>query len=60
MNKLLLSPEEVSEALGISRTKVYELLRAEQIISVKIGALRRVPVHALHDYIARMTGVDAA
>ena len=27
MDKLLLTPEEVAEALGIGRTKVYELIR---------------------------------
>jgi excisionase family DNA binding protein len=51
MNKLLLTPEETAEVMGIGRTKLYELLRAGVIDSVQIGACRRVPVAALHDYV---------
>jgi excisionase family DNA binding protein len=54
MNKLLLTPEETAEVMGIGRTKVYELLRAGVIDSVRIGACRRVPVAALHDYLDRL------
>jgi excisionase family DNA binding protein len=35
MNKLLLTPEETAEVMGIGRTKVYELLRAGVIDSVQ-------------------------
>ena len=42
MNKLLLTPKEATELLGISRSKLYELLRAGTIESVKIGDCRRV------------------
>jgi excisionase family DNA binding protein len=51
MKKLLLTPEKTAEVMGIGRTKVYELLRAGIIDSVRIGACRRVPVAALHDYL---------
>jgi excisionase family DNA binding protein len=54
MNKLLLTPEETAEVMGIGRTKVYEQLRAGVIDSVRIGACRRVPASALHDYLDRL------
>ena len=54
MNKLLLTPEETAEVMGIGRTKVYELLRAGDIDCVRIGACRRVPVAALHEYPERL------
>ena len=54
MNKLLFTPEETAEVMGIGRTKVYELLRAGVIDSVRIGACRRVPVAALHEYLDRL------
>ena len=60
MNKLLLTPEETAEAMGIGRTKVYELLRAGVIDSVRIGACRRVPVAALHEYLDRLDQSAAA
>ena len=49
--KLLLTTEEVARALGISRTKVYELILAGTLESVKIGSCRRVPVAALDAYV---------
>ena len=51
MDKLLLTAEEVAEALGIGRTKVYELMASRQLDSVKIGNLRRVPAAALQAFI---------
>ena len=46
MEKLLLTPEEAAAALGICRSKLYELLQAGVIESVHIGASRRIPVTA--------------
>jgi excisionase family DNA binding protein len=43
MDKLPLTPKEATELLGISRSKLYELLRARTIESVKVGDCRRVP-----------------
>lgn len=54
MDKLLLTPEEVAERLSISRTKVFALLRAGDVPSVKIGNSRRVPTAALEAYVARL------
>jgi excisionase family DNA binding protein len=54
MERLLLTPEEVAEALGIGRTKVYELMRLGLIESVKIHGCRRIPTEAVHDYVDRL------
>jgi excisionase family DNA binding protein len=56
---LLLTPNEAAEALAIGRTKVYELLRAEAIESVRVGGCRRIPAAALDDYVAFLR-TDAA
>ena len=53
---LLLKPEEAAEALGIARTRVYQLMRAGEIRSVKIGKVRRIPVAALQAYVERLQG----
>lgn len=58
MERQLLTAEEVAEVLGIGRTRVYELLYAGELCSVKIGRLRRVPVDSLREYIAAL--VEAA
>ena len=46
MDKLLLTPKEATVLLGISRSKLYELLRVGTIESVKIGDCRRLPATA--------------
>ena len=52
MHQLLLKPPEVAEALGISRSRVYELLATGAIESISIGRSRRIPVDALHRFVA--------
>ena len=52
MEKLLLRPVEAAEAIGISRSKIYELLASGELPSVRIGASVRVPVDALRAWIA--------
>lgn len=51
MEKLLLTPTEAATALGIGRSKLYELLQTGQINSVRIGACRRVPADALMAFL---------
>ena len=52
--RLLLKPEEAAALLGIGRSKLYELLAAGEIESVRIGSSRRVPMKGLHDYVERL------
>ena len=54
MDKLLLTPTEAANALGIGRSKVYELLQTGQLQSVHIGACRRVPAEALTAFLERL------
>lgn len=58
MDKLLLTPEEAAQTLSIGRSKVYELLRAGAIASIRIGASRRIPAEALRAYIGNLAGLD--
>jgi excisionase family DNA binding protein len=53
VEKLLLRPVEAAEAIGIGRSKVYELLAAGELPSVRVGSSVRVPVDALRAWIAR-------
>lgn len=48
---LLYTPEDAAEVLAISRTRVYELMAAGLIESVKVGRLRRIPADALENYV---------
>jgi excisionase family DNA binding protein len=50
---------EAAEALRISRSVVYELIRSGQLRTVKVGRRRLVRVDAVTEYAA-MLGGDAA
>jgi len=58
MERLLLTAEEVAEVLHISRTRVFALVAAKEITSVKIGNLRRIPVDAVREYAARLVQLE--
>jgi excisionase family DNA binding protein len=53
MDRLLLRPVEAAEAIGIGRSKVYELLASGELPSIRIGGSVRVPVDALRAWIDR-------
>jgi excisionase family DNA binding protein len=49
----LLSPDEVAEALGISRELVNDLLRTGQLGSVKAGRRRLIGRHHIETFLDR-------
>ncbi len=55
MEKLLYTPVEAARGLGIGRSKVYELLGAGELTSVRIGACRRIPATALQEFVNRLS-----
>ncbi len=58
MEKLLLTAIEAAKALGVGRSKVYELMAGGQLGSVKIGKCRRIPANALEAFVTSLR--DAA
>lgn len=46
--------EEAAELLSLSRDRVYQLIRSNQLRSVRIGRARRVPARAIDEYVARL------
>ena len=51
-NRLLLRPNEAAERLAVGRSKLYELIAAGEVPSVKIGRSLRVPAAALEQWVA--------
>ena len=51
---ILLTPTEAAQALGIGRSKLYELMQAGVVESVHIGACRRIPADALEELVVRL------
>ena len=56
---LLLTPTEAARALGIGRSKLYELLQDGVLESVHIGTCRRIPTDALTSLVNRLRSGDA-
>ncbi len=54
VGRLLLRPEEVATAPGVGRKTVFELMRAGELRSVKIGKSRRIPTDAVREYLAAL------
>jgi excisionase family DNA binding protein len=51
---LLYTLKEAAQALRISRTKLYELMDADDIEFIHIGRSRKIPADALYAYINRL------
>ncbi|MBO0845949.1 MAG: excisionase family DNA-binding protein [Nocardioides sp.] len=48
--------DEAAEALRISKDSLYELIRSAQLRSFKVGRRRLVPIEALGEYVAAVSG----
>ena len=58
--KMLYTLTEVAAALGVGRSKVYELVRSGALPSVRIGGSRRVRGEDLADHVDSLERVSAA
>ena len=57
--RLLLTVPDAAAALSISRSKLYELLTAGLVRSVRIDGSRRIPLQALEAYVASLLAQEA-
>ncbi|WP_375392015.1 helix-turn-helix domain-containing protein [uncultured Sphingomonas sp.] len=47
---------DAARMIGIGRTKLYELIAAGEVETVKLGKSTRVPIASLHDLVRRQRG----
>jgi excisionase family DNA binding protein len=61
MQTELLSIPAAGKSLGgLGRTKIYELIAAGELRTVKIGRRRLVPASAIAEYVARLESQGVA
>ena len=53
VERLLYRPAEAADAIGVSRSRMYELIASEEIPSIRVGRTLRVPVEGLRQWVAR-------
>ncbi|MDW8356790.1 helix-turn-helix domain-containing protein [Thermus sp.] len=51
INKLALTPEELAEALGISLSTTYNLIRVGRIRHTRVGRRILVPLSAVEEFL---------
>ncbi|MEU9848861.1 helix-turn-helix domain-containing protein [Streptomyces sp. NPDC047985] len=56
----LLTVPQVMARLQLGRSAVYDLLRTRQLASITLGRARRIPTHALTDFIHTRLEQEAA
>jgi excisionase family DNA binding protein len=56
----LLTVPQVMARLQLGRSAVYDLLRTGQLTSITLGRARRIPTHALTDFIRTRLEQEAA
>jgi excisionase family DNA binding protein len=56
----LLTVPQVMARLQLGRSAVYDLLRSGQLASITLGRARRIPAHALTDFIRTRLEQEAA
>ncbi|MEU0922076.1 helix-turn-helix domain-containing protein [Streptomyces cyaneofuscatus] len=56
----LLTVPQVMACLQLGRSAVYDLLRSGQLASIALGRARRIPTHALTDFIRTRLEQEAA
>jgi excisionase family DNA binding protein len=59
MQRLLLTVSEAARTLGIGRSLLYELMANDEVESIHVGRLRRIPADALVTYIDRQRNEHA-
>lgn len=59
-DKMLYTLTDVTAALSVGRSKVYELVRSGALPSVRIGGSRRVRGEDLADYVDSLERVSVA
>jgi excisionase family DNA binding protein len=55
---MLLTLKETAVALRLGRSKLYELMAAGKLRSVKIGGSRRISATALAEFVAALEAQD--
>ena len=55
MQRLLLTVDEAAEALALSRSTIYRLLKSGDLVATRIGTATRIPKSSLDRFVDERT-----
>jgi excisionase family DNA binding protein len=58
MEQLLMAVDEVAQAMGVCRSKVYAMIANGELRSVRLGRSVRIPVGALREWVDVKVGAQ--
>jgi len=56
MERVLITPAEAAEMLGISRATLYRVMRDTDFPLIRVGRSPRIPIRALHNWVDSKLG----
>lgn len=59
-NRLAVSPSEAARMLGVSKPKIYDLIRQEDFPAFKLGTRTLIAVDGLRQWVADQAGAKIA
>jgi excisionase family DNA binding protein len=59
MSSLLLTPEEAAAELRIGRSRMYDLIKRGEVVSVRVGGSRRVLRDSLATYVQNLVAAQS-
>lgn len=60
MSSLMLTPEEAAAELRIGRSRMYDLIKRGEVVSVRVGGSRRVIRESLKAYVEKLVAEQVA
>jgi excisionase family DNA binding protein len=60
MGSLLVTPEEAAAELRIGRSRMYDLIKQGEVVSVRVGGSRRVLRESLNAYVRKLVTEQSA
>lgn len=56
--KILLSVDEAAALMSLGRSAMYDLVRRNEIVSIKVGRMRRIPWVALQNFVTQQIAIN--
>lgn len=60
MEPLMLRPKQAFDAIGVRTTRGYELIKAGELQTVKLGRMTLIPADSVKAFVARLCEQQAA